>query len=1569
MDNTGHVVEKINLYFSRWDETRKTHADVESVDARQDIALLRLASPAPIPACPQSSNTFNGKLWESFGHPKPARKWGIAIGGTVADAKAITGQEVERHVIQLRCHEACDPLNGASGSPVFVGGRVVGIITNQAQMWDKYVADGKQETKPSYNILFALPMEQIVAIPEIHSAFDWSNLQEVSGDDLPSAEPTEAELLQQYRQIIESIPILSSIKVPGGSGVIETVPLETVYVEPKVSGLTNLDEIWSRQRVAVIGEEGAGKGAFLKYLKLRLLRQEGHLKGEPLWPLRIELSRYAKQDNHIDLVKFALDDLLGRGENEQLRSQLETCNRDGRLVLLCDGLDDVGSDYERVVEALSRQRRFIVALRPGQRMDVGQESGATLRLQPFDRQRIWAFVGKWAKAVTTRKGGFDKKRVLKEIASQSSFMELARTPRFLGLICSVMSGGETVVPTRTALISTAWDTVWQATFGNERFSRRRAAAKALQNLAGKMFDNDASVRQEFDEGELYDALEQAGEDDADTVIASLIEHEIIAITPGSGYASRSFHFLFESFQEYLAAERLANDDDFLAGLSTLKLDSRWGQSLPLVAGIIGRNDKRLAALRDFFTALGEGAVGETFGLQVCLVAECLSEIDPDLMPRLSPFPEQTAAELLQIWKEQPMTRNHMMPALRRLQPAAVRHGLEKIHKDTSSPPDQRGAAVFGLSAYGDPEAITTLVDIAASDNLTAVRTAACLALALLDHEDAATALVHALRDQEMQVRAAAAGFIARRRERDQAQAVIEAWLDTEPRRQRIDNELLQNVAYMKWVTAIAALRPEATLPALLRILDQGDPSVKSIVMNVLAEDGTRAGVLPGIRILESPAADPTTKQVAAQMLIRIGTEAANTALRQAFRRGDGDAKLGALMGFAIVEQLRESVVADLYLEPTDASFNWSLIRPIELEVFEAQAAQNRAIIMPHVEEKGRKAVLSEARKNLAHTAPPAREQRQPGDVMGELAELFPNNDDSRTLFLAFETIQLLEPDTDLLVDCLFGPNSLLVLRASNWLRARPTDLPIDDLLVRLDALSQDAANLAYLAAVNVLARIEHLCTLLKHHRAGSPTATQALWLLRNQFGFRLYEDGRIEFVDGRLETDCKKVVQRLQHLDEAIIREDDDTNSEESLSFEAANGEYLAALGTRPEDGPGWASLAVVESLLGETETAISALGTAIEIDEKIPLWHRFRGALYCDSEAYEEAARDFERAIELGDTWDRRYVELGGVYIAVERFEKAAKTFSLALEAEADHPDALYGRAWARFELSMFEKAVEDLDALLKIDPHDDQAVKLRARANAKIDRPDEALKDLEAVDAAESGTYLQPADAELWDVYLKRARQNLISGDLDAAHTDAKRVIIANPLHPNSRVLRARVWVEQGNPDFAITDLTDLAARCHDSDSQKALTSALGELIELQNVDAPENRTEQQHADAHGVRGVVLAKLGVWDRARADLEKAVEKGATHWKILTSLAWLYLDHFEVNFDQATQFAQDALKSLDTELMATDEDRGEILHCLGWSYHKRGMRDEAMTALEQAASLCPDNKAISEHRDLLSNTD
>ncbi len=1538
----GQAAETVSLYFSCWEDGNETSASVDAVDFDQDVALLRLDKPAPVTVFPRSAKPPNEARWKTFGHPAPTGKHGLVIDGTVMDVNASTGSKLKRRVMQLRCRDAADAVSGSSGSPVLVKGHIVGMITNQAMMYYRESPGEARGVKPAYNALYALTLEEIGAGSKVGPILEWGELKELSAAGSVDETRSEEELFESYREIIESIPKYSSVKVPGSDGAIETAPLNAIYVEPQVVGVSNVEEIWDRRRVAVLGEGGIGKGAFLKHLQLLLLRRDD--PNERLWPLHCELDRYVSQDEEPDLVGFTLNNLLPAEEDAPLRKHLEICAKEGRLVLLCDGLQHVGSEYGRVVDALSRQRRFIVAVRPEQPTDVGQESGATLRLRPFNRERIAEFIFKWGLTFAADNPDFDAKKIQQEIQKKGA-LELARNPGFLGLICADLAGGGSLALTSTAVVSNAWKAVWEASFGNESYSRRRAVATALQRAATQSLGLESASGHEFDESELFDYLTEAGETEAEEVVERLVAREIIAPTEGLGFASRSFSFSFDRFQEYLAAEQLANDKTFIQGVPDLQIDSRWSRILPIVTGILGRDKRRLDTLQTVLASLADLSGGEALGHHVCLLGECLTEVHPELIPALQPFPDQTAAEIVRTWTQDPFARNRMLPLFRHLQLDAIRTGLRRALGDAEIPQEHRAAAAIAFGSLNDAEAVESLRQVLREDPSSAVRSAACLGLALCQDDSAGPALVTALSDADTQVRMTAARCISRQGDRDLAPAVLEAWLDSAAVRAQIDNMLVRAMAEVFWFGAITNLRPEAVLPILLEYLTAGRNEEQAIVIPVMGGCGARAAISPLISILESEESNDDQRLSAALALAQLETDTSIFALDQAIRRGDDAAKMGALTAYSAAELMRNSPAAELFVDPAGQALSWSIVEPLELEIFEAQAKSTREQVEGLVEEDGLEAVIAKARKEFEDVSTLPAGTSSPDDMLHVVGQILaPSDGDDLTRFAAFEILQYLDGSPELAVAALGDPDLLISTRAAVWIKARGIEVPFEALLDRLDEIGPNS--LAFAGGFLALTSLKRLPLLIQRYKEGSVAASFAIWVLASRYGFRLYDDGRIETPDGCIETDYEVALARLRSLRKAADRQPDSDFAE---LREAADLEFQAARGTSPVDAAGWASAAAIADVLENYQSGIEFLAKAIETEPQSPLWHRFLGHVHFNAGHYEEAIKNCDRAMELGDSSAACYFELGRALTFGEvDLQRGEAMLTTAIEKDPSHTQAKIGRAIVRTQLSRVQEAIDDLSEILAAEPGHHIAEQLLAALVAEM--AESAGDGVVGVDG--EGFLLQPADPEDWEEYLEQALKKLAAGDLDGAHTDAKRVIVAFPFHPLARVIRARVWIEKGMPEAAIVDLGDLPHRCSNDHDREALAAALNDLVELGSAD-PSHRLY-----ARGTRGVVFAMLDRFEKSREDLEAALAGGATTWQILCSLSQVYINHDESNLERATELAREALDLLGDSMYAAAEDRWVVLRTLADSLEKRGMREEALTVMQQADSLVPDSPQI-----------
>ncbi len=108
---------------------------------------------------------------------------------------------------------------------------------------------------------------------------------------------------------------------------------------------------------------------------------------------------------------------------------------------------------------------------------------------------------------------------------------------------------------------------------------------------------------------------------------------------------------------------------------------------------------------------------------------------------------------------------------------------------------------------------------------------------------------------------------------------------------------------------------------------------------------------------------------------------------------------------------------------------------------------------------------------------------------------------------------------------------------------------------------------------------------------------------------------------------------------------------------------------------------------------------------------------------------------------------------------------------------------------------------------------------------------------------------------------------------------------------------------------------------------------------------------------RGTSLERAKQWDKAEADLKKALElvpetlpNGRA--QVLNYLAYSWVD-MGINIDEAFKMLQRAV-----ELSPRD---GMIIDSLGWAYYRLGRYDDAVRELEKAVELKPGDPTINDH--------
>ncbi len=137
-------------------------AHVFDPEAGVDAAVLELppVEDAPILLLDGSGAHPSAQPWRSFGYPRLVPD-PVRFNGTIAGPLARARGEV----LELDCAQAREAVNGISGAPLWVEGRVVGLVSEQLAKIDR--AGTRQ---PAFDKLYATPIAALLERGELRSA-------------------------------------------------------------------------------------------------------------------------------------------------------------------------------------------------------------------------------------------------------------------------------------------------------------------------------------------------------------------------------------------------------------------------------------------------------------------------------------------------------------------------------------------------------------------------------------------------------------------------------------------------------------------------------------------------------------------------------------------------------------------------------------------------------------------------------------------------------------------------------------------------------------------------------------------------------------------------------------------------------------------------------------------------------------------------------------------------------------------------------------------------------------------------------------------------------------------------------------------------------------------------------------------------------------------------------------------------------------------------------------------------------------------------------------------------------
>ncbi len=442
--------------------------------------------------------------------------------------------------------------------------------------------------------------------------------------------PLRLPLLEMY------VPLKARIELPEGEtwrrglrlAGRQLSPAETETVGLRLSEPQPVLELLRQHPgLVVLGDPGAGKTTFLKYLALRLAQAEGEALGlGSRLPVLLPLSAYANAlaEADISLDRFIADYYHQRVGELSLAPLLATALADGQALLLLDGLDEVKSSpqrrlvVDRVVDFFCAYRRqgnkFILTSRIVGYREVRPttEGLAECTLVDFEIAEITDFIDKWTTAleraargdtpVAAEAAGRERAELLAAVARNPGVRDLAANPLLLTILALMKRQGITLPERRVELYQKYVETLlkhWNLARGLDRPASRDLdvieTIRVLAPLALWMHQTSPGVglvKREALLRQLTGILAERGQPEPEQAARQLLadarEHASLLLERGAG----EYGFIHLTFQEYLAAVAIAHRAqrgpeavvDFLAGYVG---DDNWREVTLLTIAYLG----------------------------------------------------------------------------------------------------------------------------------------------------------------------------------------------------------------------------------------------------------------------------------------------------------------------------------------------------------------------------------------------------------------------------------------------------------------------------------------------------------------------------------------------------------------------------------------------------------------------------------------------------------------------------------------------------------------------------------------------------------------------------------------------------------------------------------------------------------------------------------------------------------------------------------------------------------------------------------------------------------------------
>jgi len=142
-------------------------------------------------------------------------------------------------------------------------------------------------------------------------------------------------------------------------------------------------------------------------------------------------------------------------------------------------------------------------------------------------------------------------------------------------------------------------------------------------------------------------------------------------------------------------------------------------------------------------------------------------------------------------------------------------------------------------------------------------------------------------------------------------------------------------------------------------------------------------------------------------------------------------------------------------------------------------------------------------------------------------------------------------------------------------------------------------------------------------------------------------------------------------------------------------------------------------------DEALKDYNKAIELKPDWEYPYNGRGNVFYKCYRDDEALKDYNKAIELKPDWERPYNGRGNVFSQLDRYDEALKEYNKATELKPDWEYPYNNRGNVFYQLGRYDEAIKEYNRATELKPDLEYPYSGRGKVFSQLDRYDEALKE----------------------------------------------------------------------------------------------------------------------------------------------------------------------------------------------------------------------------------------------------